>query len=148
MARWRRLLRLSPADWWLLLRIGLLLPLLRAGLSLFSFKRMRRLVIWAGRKPVPAQPVPAAELARLVWAVSRLSRFILADAPCLTQALAVQILFARRGVKTELRIGVAKEASGALQAHAWVERDGRVVIGGANSPQRFTPLPSFENISL
>jgi hypothetical protein len=35
-----------------------------------------------------------------------------------------------------LHIGVAKNEDG-FQAHAWVERNGQVLIGGANSPQEY-----------
>ena len=147
MARWRKWLHRGPSDWWLLLRTGLLLLGIRTGLFLFSFKRMLRLVARAGQ-PARHAPPSQSELARLIWAVSRMSQFILSDAPCLTQALALQILFGRRGVATDLRIGVAREESGGLEAHAWVEREGKVVIGGANSPELYTPLPSLENISL
>ncbi|MCA9969722.1 MAG: lasso peptide biosynthesis B2 protein [Anaerolineales bacterium] len=144
----RNLLRRPPADWWLLLWVGGLLLLVRLGLALLAFRRVRRLIGRFGRVPAGRAPAPEAALARLAWAVERMARFVVADRPCLTQALALQLLFARRGCETELRIGVAKEPDGRLLAHAWVERDGHVVIGGADSPRRFTPLPSFQDIGL
>jgi hypothetical protein len=53
-------------------------------------------------------------------------------------------LLARRGYLADLRIGVIKADSGQLEAHAWVESEGQVIIGGSDSPFRFTPLPSLE----
>jgi len=50
-------------------------------------------------------------------------------ATCLTQALAAQWLFAWFGCPTLLRIGVAKGDDKALRVHAWLESEGRVVVG-------------------
>lgn len=156
LQRWHNLRRLPLADIWLLIRLGGLLILIRLGLWLLPFPRLRQLLYRLGQ-PQPAQPTtPMAELARLAWATSKMGRFILADKPCLTQALAVQLLFARRGQPAELRIGVRKQANGRstpstpspLEAHAWVEIDGQVVIGGADSPREFTVLPSIEGKGL
>ncbi len=45
---------------------------------------------------------------------------------CLPRSLALQRMLARRGIASELRIGVRKESNGAggIAAHAWVEVDG------------------------
>jgi hypothetical protein len=80
---------------------------------------------------------------QVVWAVTVGSRYVPA-ATCLTQALVTQVLLSRRGHPASMRIGVARSEAGEFQAHAWVECRGRVVIGGAQAPLRFTPLPSLE----
>jgi hypothetical protein len=63
---------------------------------------------------------------------------------CLIQALAAQTLLHRWGHSTSLRIGIAKGATGQLEAHAWVETQGKIVLGGAEVCARFTPLPPLE----
>lgn len=45
------------------------------------------------------------------------------------KAFTAQILLSRRGVVSDLRIGVAKNERGRLEAHAWVECRGRIVVG-------------------
>jgi hypothetical protein len=65
-------------------------------------------------------------------------------ATCLSQALAAQTLFLRQGYPAELHIGVAKNETGQLEAHAWVESEGQVVIGDLQNLSRYTPLPSLE----
>jgi hypothetical protein len=60
---------------------------------------------------------------------------------CLARALATQHLLAVNGYGAQLRIGVAKESSGKLEAHAWVEYQGNVIIGGLQHLSAFTPLP-------
>jgi len=74
-------------------------------------------------------------------AVMTASRYI-PHATCLVQAIAMQALLAHNGYSSQLHIGVAKANRGQLQAHAWVEYDGRVVLG-ATSAQRYTPLLSL-----
>jgi hypothetical protein len=67
---------------------------------------------------------------------------LLPNRPCLTQALVLQYLLLRRGdTLAKLHIGVAKGEDGELLAHAWIERGGRVLIGGATSPRTYRRLP-------
>ena len=69
---------------------------------------------------------------RAAWAVSALGRR-LPMMTCLVQAIALQTLLAEHGDIAILRIGVRREVSDGsaprLLAHAWLERDGRVLIG-------------------
>jgi Transglutaminase-like superfamily len=52
-------------------------------------------------------------------------------------------LLRRRGFVTDLRIGVMRGDSGRLEAHAWVELDGRILIGQTPSLERFERLPAL-----
>jgi hypothetical protein len=55
--------------------------------------------------------------------------------------MAMQVLLGRLGQRSELRLGVARKLGGQLEAHAWVETQGRIVIGGAvEGFQRFARL--------
>jgi hypothetical protein len=47
----------------------------------------------------------------------------------LSQALATQILLARAGEASELRIGVARSGNREVRAHAWLETHGQIIIG-------------------
>jgi hypothetical protein len=49
---------------------------------------------------------------------------------CLPRALAAAALLRAAGCSADLRIGVARTGSDALEAHAWVESGGIVVAGG------------------
>lgn len=61
-------------------------------------------------------------------------------ATCLRQALVLWWLLAQRGIATQIRLGVVKDAGQALESHAWVERNGVVLIGGETSQERFRVL--------
>ena len=136
-----KLVRLRSDERHLLVRAVLLVWLVRLGLWLLPFQRLREVL---GMAAVPAGGgqggVPAPE--RVAWAVSVASRAVPA-ATCLTQALALQVLLVRRGHPARLRIGVARgvRAGQELQAHAWVESRGRAWLGGPEV-QRFIPLVS------
>jgi hypothetical protein len=45
-------------------------------------------------------------------------------------------------VPTSIRFGVARDGGGKFIAHAWVEADGRIVLGGVTSPQRYAAFPA------
>jgi len=81
---------------------------------------------------------------KVVWAVRVASRYMPGRVKCLAQALTAQVLLERRGYQTQLRIGVAKGEGGQLEAHAWVESQGRIVIGGLKDLARYTTLPTLE----
>lgn len=99
----------------------------RLGLGLFSYKTVRRWV----PDDAGAGPASPDELRRLGWGVRNAARLV-PRASCLTQALAAQLLLARSGHRSQIRIGVAKDPDGRLLAHAWLISDGRIVIGGSS----------------
>ena len=51
------------------------------------------------------------------------------------------MLLGWRGHPTHLRIGVAHSATGQLQAHAWIESEGKIVVGDLADLARYRPLP-------
>ncbi|HWE42951.1 MAG TPA: lasso peptide biosynthesis B2 protein, partial [Gemmatimonadaceae bacterium] len=104
-----------------------------------SLRLVRRLGGPARLQSRRSGPV-AAELA---WAVEVASRFV-PRATCLTQAVAAQLLLRHHGFESKLCLGVAKSANGEFTAHAWIEREGCVMIGGAESAA-FAKFPPFSH---
>lgn len=102
------------------------------------FERLRRFL----QRPVQnATKAPSEYVSEIVWAVDRVSRQWPTVFTCLPQAIAVHSLLARRHWDSELEIGVAKDDNGQFEAHAWVERGGRVIIGQVPNMERFARLP-------
>jgi len=166
---------------WLWLRALALVSLVRLGLWTMPLRTLQVLVARLGRgrysPPMPMQgpnarankasdaapaqvlgPAPGADEEaedaqgerELNWAVTRAARFV-PGASCLTQALSLQVLLARRGLHSRLCIGVRKGAASAFEAHAWVERGGRVLIGGEDTARsqssgrdKWTPLTAWD----
>jgi hypothetical protein len=137
---------LSSMHRCLLVRTILLLVAVRLGLWLLPFHALQRLLAWIAQRPLEPRKVAQTSIDNVIWAVVMASRYV-PRATCLTQALAARVLLVRRGYPTCLRIGVARSETGQFQAHAWVEYAGSVVIGGADAPMRFTPLPPLERES-
>lgn len=69
-------------------------------------------------------------------AIRRAARIL--PAQCLPQAVAGGCLLRRSGLTPKVRLGVAR-AGERLDAHAWLECDGVVVIG-EDVRARYTPL--------
>jgi hypothetical protein len=135
-------LRLSPSDRRLLVEAGFLVVLIRLGLWLFPFRALRRILARMTYLPSLLRDKHPVSTDRIAWAVERTSRYVPA-ATCLTQALAAQVLMRRRGFAVCLRIGVAKDEREQLIAHAWVETEGKVVVGRSGY-QRYTPFPALD----
>ena len=66
---------------------------------------------------------------KIIWAVKASSKFV-PSATCLTQAMAARKMLLNHGYNANLRIGVLREDDD-LKAHAWLEKDGKVLIGGS-----------------
>jgi hypothetical protein len=132
-----RFWRLPPQDRALLLRSIAWLGAARFALWILPFQTARRML---SRSPRPA-PATAVTPERVAWAVARARRAV-PRATCLPQALAAEALLIRSGLPAELRIGVVKTAPGRLEAHAWVESGGHIVVGELREGMsRYTPLP-------
>lgn len=134
--------RLSWAHQLLLVRAAVLVSVVRLMLNVLPFKSVYSILEWmarqAGRRRFRLQYTPA-ELASSVYVTSK---YLLNDTPCLTRALAVELLLRRRKIPSDLRIGVARSEDGGFKAHAWVESEGDVLIGYLTDLNKYTVLPS------
>jgi transglutaminase superfamily protein len=109
----RRLL--FAAGWWLVR--------CRVALWTLPYVRTRRLV---DRWSAPRRRGAVAP-GRVAWAVRTAARPI-PGATCLTQALAAEIMLRRDGAAPVVRFG-ATRAEGDFEAHAWLELDGKALVG-------------------
>jgi hypothetical protein len=142
--------RTAPRDLPLKLQALAWIVALRWALATLPFKTVMRLQRRARRVAPPRSPAPHETADRVARAVAAASRRV-PGARCLAQALAGQILLARRGVPAEVRLGVARDGTdgpdetrgrGRVHAHAWLESEGRVVLGGADLG-RFSALTAL-----
>jgi len=118
----RKFVRLPAHDRALLVRTTVTLGAARLATWLLPFALSRRLL-------ARAQGTPSNITGdRIRWAMSHAQR-VVPRATCLPQAIAAEALLTSSGLPAQLQIGVTKTASGGLLAHAWVESDGRIVVG-------------------
>ncbi|MEG4292377.1 lasso peptide biosynthesis B2 protein [Microcoleus sp. C2C3] len=143
MKRLRKFLSLTPSDRVLLINALLLLGAIRLGLKLLPFETLRRFLARIAQPIRTLQEAEKASVDKVAWAVMVASHYI-PGARCLAQALATQVLLERRGYPTQLRIGFTRDKGGQMSAHAWVESEGRVAIGGTGNMARYIPVPIQE----
>jgi hypothetical protein len=142
MKQLRSFLSLSISDQRLLITSAALLAAIRLGLWLIPFHLLRRLLGKFNRETRSVSAADEAILSKIVWAVSVLGNRM--PGSCLTQALATQLMLGRRGRPTTLRIGVSLTEEGAFTAHAWLETEGEIIIGGSENRSRFCLLPPLK----
>ncbi len=137
----RTFFRVSWSDKWLLLQAAAGILIVRIGLWVLPFRTMVRLFQRHQEEEGTLTVEQLKRQRRIVWAVSAVGHRVLRKRPCLTEAFVAQHMLRVAGIPTRLRIGVQKDDRTGFAAHAWLEREGYVVIGGADSPTRFVPLP-------
>ena len=145
-----RFLALAPADRRLLALAVIVQPLVRLALRLMGFRRchlvLRRLVPIATRL-VGTSRAPLEEATRAAQLVHSAGFHGLLDCGCLTQSLTLWWLLRRRGIDSEIYIGVRKIGN-MLEAHAWVEYSGTVISDHPEIGRRFAPLTSISTSNL
>jgi hypothetical protein len=132
--RLRNFARLPRVERSLALRALAWIVIVRAGLKLLSFTRLRSLTAPPVRRPHAAGAVSPAMVRRAVLRASR----SLPGTTCLAQSLVAERLLRAAGRDATLSIGVAaavidgapSRAPGKpIDAHAWVESEGLLVTG-------------------
>ncbi len=123
----RRELRSLASAW---IGLGVFSVALRCGVSLARLEPVVRGASGIG----PAAPIPLT-----AWAVGVASRHHLLPARCLERSVTLRYLLARRGVDSVLRIG-ARTVGQQLEAHAWVEVEGRPVAESGTVERDYPPL--------
>jgi len=129
---------LTPGDRRCAIAAILLSGLVRVALWTLPFRWIKRVV----ESSASSRPLAGKFTSRQVsWAVRLASRYV-PRATCLTQAVTAQTLLNWSGLKSSLHIGVAREPK--FAAHAWVEHEGRILIGGAEESELYSPILSLE----
>lgn len=143
----RRLFRLKRADYTMLSKALVCVIAARLGLWLLPFRAICALQERIGGGASESGPSNKQLVAKVGWAIATVSRFV-PRATCLAQALAAQTLLKRLSQPARMRIGVAKGERGNLEAHAWVESGGRVIVGQSENLSRYALLTSGEQKEL
>lgn len=117
----------------------LLTMMIRIALWIVPFRVIRRATDSVGPLRLMKDYVTARQIA---WLVDVGSRYVY-KATCLTQALTARVLLNAAGLSNELHIGVAR--ADRFESHAWIEHEGRVIVGGAEQSARYSRILILEN---
>lgn len=123
----RKLFALSAPQLVVLLEAALLLALVRLSLWKRGLRRTRRFLRRAEPWFLHLPGVQERHIAGMVMCAARRCPL---GSTCLTRALVARLLFSRSGYDSRLCIGAARGPQGEFEAHAWLESNGRVILGG------------------
>jgi Transglutaminase-like superfamily len=145
-----RFIRLSPQERHLFVKTYLLLTVVRLGLVLRSFNRLRNLLERMSnfQQTVELDSIGQRQIVvRAQWAVNACCKFMPGSVKCLAKALTMKTLLDWYNCPSTLIIGVDKNSTDRLEAHAWIEYKGHVVMGQLEDLSRFKPLPNLPQSS-
>ena len=82
---------------------------------------------------------------KISWAVETAGRIVPTGTNCLVRAIAGREMLARRGVSSQIRLGIAKNSPDILSGHAWLECGDKIITGeGEHLNYVAMPTPSAE----
>jgi hypothetical protein len=143
-------LRLSASDWLLIVQATLWFAVVELGLRLLQLRAVLAILHGENRsdRNSLSQPsgVASGNPERSGYCVELASRFHPLHPTCLKKALVLYALLTRRGFDVQLLIGAAKARTNTeakLDAHAWLEYEGRVILGGPGR-ERYATLCSLD----
>jgi hypothetical protein len=128
MSRIKKMRELTPSERRLLARAYFLQWVIWLGLWLFPFARLQHFIEDRARKypdRAKSDQYTPEQSARLLQAASR----GVPCATCLVRALALHSILLEGNHPSQLRFGVRKSQKGQLEAHAWVECEGTILLG-------------------
>lgn len=71
---------------------------------------------------------------RIGWAIEAVGRRLPSISTCLVRALVADLFLGGAPRSGRVKIGV-RRSNGLLESHAWFERDGRILVGGAGADE-------------
>ena len=134
--KWQKFQQLSWAETFLLAQALLLLPINVLGLRVLGFRRWQSVLeCLLTKQRTDADVTTAQAIARVV----NIASAQIFRAVCLPRSMTLWWMLGRRGIASELRIGVRKEAD-TFTAHAWLECQGIILNDSAEVGTDFTPF--------
>ena len=139
--KWRGF-KLNRSGKKLFLQAYLLMILIRLGLLLLPFRRLQNLILKVKRFESIAAVDPQPSLGAIAQSVHRSARYSPGEVMCLAKALTTAVMMSIYGFPYKIKIGVAKGESNKLEAHAWIESEGKVVVGYLPDLSRYVAMSS------
>lgn len=143
----RRFIKLSWKTKLLLLGAFVLLGIVRLAILIIPF---RYLTLLMGKTMAESSkeisPKLLAKAIKVGWSVNTISNFTPWESKCLVRAFTAQIILLMLGIPSTLYLGLAKDDSKQLFAHAWL-RCGSLTITGAGERERFKSVVQFATLT-
>jgi hypothetical protein len=137
--RWSR--GLTLADWRLLVIVAAAQVVTAAALRAVPLAALRA---GSGRVRRLAQFLARGSDQHIVWAIEATGRRLGRLSTCLGRALVAELFVDPNDGPLSLTIGVRRTSAGQLEAHAWLARRDRVLIGAP--ADEYVPLATWTNV--
>lgn len=142
MNKLAKFLNLNKLEQQLLIQAYVLMTIIRLGLFFVSFQFLKSFLEKIVQfKKTTNLKITTKDIAIAIYLSSRVS---FGNVRCLAQALTTNTLMNIYGYPCQLHIGVAKGEDNRLEAHAWVEAEGEVIVGYLPNLPRFKVMSSPE----
>ena len=137
--------KLSPGMYGPLAEAAILPLFVRAAFSTVGVLRTQGLLRrWARTSAVqPAEALGVVD--RVLRAQNIVGRNLGRQGACLVRSLTLQTMLLRRGVDSTLRVGFRRK-NGAMEGHAWIERDGHPLNESAESAATYVLLEDADSL--
>ena len=138
-----RFLTLSFYQKRLLLCSWIVASAIRIGLYILPYRwlyRLPNLIEGEKRKT-------STDIEQIIWAIRTSCRFV-PKATCLTQAITAAIMLNYNGHRSNVVLGVVSNSSDSFEAHAWVESDGKIIVGKVKGMARYVILEPPKKATL
>jgi hypothetical protein len=134
LAKIHKFFLLSSDEKKFLTKAFFLLAVFRFALIFVSLPNFEKML---PKRRLFSHPSKSLLISQIIWAVNVAGRNV--PSSCLSQALTARFLLHRCGIDAKLQIGVSKNPSEPLEAHAWIECENKIYLGGP-AINTFTPL--------
>ena len=142
----RRLTKYMRLSWKIkivLLTVFFLMGLIRLAILVVPFKHLASRM--GKEMSETSDEVGKKELSRAYkvgWCINKMSDFTPWESKCLVQALTAQIILKSLHIPSTLYLGITRESSNKLIAHAWL-RCGQLIVTGAQERERFKVVAKY-----
>ena len=146
----RKLFRFRSLTWkmkLIYLIAYFLLGVVRLGIIVLPFKHIAPIL---GKKnkstTLEVERDVLMKAAKIGFAVETMGRFTPWESKCLVRAITAQLLLRVIGTPSTLYLGMSKDESNKLIAHAWL-RCGKLIITGASESVNFKSVMHFSSLT-
>ncbi len=146
MPKLRKAFALSASDWLLIVQATIWFAVVELGLRVLQLRTLVAILQGERSSNRESHDQSFVNPERAGYCVELASRLHPLDPTCLKKALVLYALLTRRGFDLQLLIGATK-IEGKLDAHAWLEHQGRVIPGGPGG-ERYSTLCCLDRSML
>ncbi|MBI9098772.1 MAG: lasso peptide biosynthesis B2 protein [Spirochaetaceae bacterium] len=107
---------------------------------------LEQIKLWS---PKVTHSVKSPEPERISWIIEHCGDALTSSSTCLLRALTGFIIFRKQGFDVTLQIGMRRIIQKApMEAHAWLEIDGKIIMGYLQGMNKFIPFETIKGLYL